>query len=219
MKKRWGCLAFALVVGTFSFQGATASADHYPPRGNLFLAKQSFMRLQFHINSLVIRISGGGHGGGHDDGGGGGERCRYIDNPHHCEENQWCHWDRESRRCRASNVLELNSEAIDTSVLSGDPQDDAGVNENDFAANLALQGMGSGLTRLGQKIDEAAALWGTPGFAVPWQQACQGASALLWANQGAKLAANLPPPGFVTAADFIPIDQELYSVRSLLFCP
>jgi hypothetical protein len=93
------------------------------------------------------------------------------------------------------------------------------VLENDVAANFALQGMGAGLDRLASDIDQAAMAFNQPDFWVYWGQACGRANGLLGANQAAKVAANIPPPGFVTAADFIPIDVELMQVKGLLMCP
>ena len=206
MKKNGKGFTFALMIGAFSLLAVTASAQEIPPRGNLFMAKQAVARAQQQVQVLVYRISGGGGGGGDDN------QCSAIMNYHQCIETQGCRWDREAGIC--TNIHRLN----DVDHRLGATGDD-GVDENDFAANFALQGMGSGLTNLGQKIDQATLAWGTPGFFAPWSQACSSASNLLLANQAAKVAANLPAPGLVSANDFVPIDQELTSVRSLLFCP
>ena len=198
-------LSAVILIASSSLFALNASAQDIPPRENLVLAKQAVVRTQAHVQQLILIISSGG-------GGGGGDQCAQIRDYRTCVATRGCTWDRETQVCRdihRSRDLDVNSNS------AADPS----VDENDFAANFALQGMGSALNNLGIKIDQAAAAWGTPAFFLPWNQACSSASSLVWANQAAKVSANLPPQGFVSANDFIPIDQELQSVRTLLFCP
>jgi hypothetical protein len=183
-----------------------------PSIQSLAQAKSIIVQTQMRVTRLIQKIAFGGGGGG---GGGGGDQCSRLMTRRNCVA-AGCSWNGQS--CFAT------SEQPDGSYPPGwegdqPPALTEDVLENDVAANFALQGLGHGLGLLANDIDYATATYALPEFWVHWGQACSRASFLLGANQAAKVSANLPPPGFVTAADFTPIDVELLQVKSLLMCP
>lgn len=208
------CIAASLCLSVALPGAEVAHARDRPSLENLFQAKQLVLQTKARIAGLIQRIAGGGD----HDGGGGGDQCgRFF----------------TSRKCMAAGCYWTGNACIASSGTHGGTPDDGypgwphdGISsaregdilENDVAANFALQGMGAGLERLAFDIDQAAATYNQPDFWIHWGQACSRATGLQGANQAAKVSANIPPPGFVTAADFIPIDLELLQVKALLMC-
>jgi hypothetical protein len=92
------------------------------------------------------------------------------------------------------------------------------VLENDNAAFFALSGMSKGTFALGQALDEAMALYGTPSFGQALGKVCGATLGLISANKGAKLAASLPEPRVYKPEVFDSFDIELEQVKAQTYC-
>jgi hypothetical protein len=187
---------------------APTFADQMPPRENLEAAKNIVIALESQVSQLVQEAQSGGQSGG---GQSGGQTCGQIRNQRTCNATSGCSWS--VRGDRGACYAQGGSFGVNADSAAGS------INENDTAAEFALQGLGSGLFQLADLIDQADANWGTPAFWGPWQQACQKDGKLLFGAQAGKVSAQLPAQGFVTPADFDSIESELQDVRSQLFCP
>lgn len=186
-----------------------AYARTQPPLENLIQAKTIVLQVKSRVAFLLQKIAFGG-------GGGDGNSCHRFVTKRKCMA-AGCFWD--GNACLASSTPPFGDDSYPNGSEEALADDRTDVLENDVAANFALQGMGAGLDLLASDIDQAALAFNQPAFWIYWGQACGRANGLLGANQAAKVSANIPPPGYVTAADFIPIDVELMQVKSLLMCP
>jgi hypothetical protein len=90
--------------------------------------------------------------------------------------------------------------------------------ENDRVAGFALQGLGVGLRRLGELIDQANANYYSPSFGFYWKEVCVKTAFLVKATQGGKVSAALPLQGLITPQDFALTEQELMDVRNQFYC-
>ena len=219
-------VAVCLCVSTGGLFQGEAYARTQPPLENLLQAKTLVLQVKSRVTFLIQKIAfGGGGGGGPDD-----DSCHRFLTKRKCMA-AGCFWT--GNACLSSATPHPGGTYPDDtypdSTYPGGTYPDASIEafpgvqpdqpENDVAANFALQGMGAGLDLLASDIDHAALAFNQPDFWIYWGQACGRANSLLVANQAAKVSANIPPPGYVTAADFIPIDVELLQVKALLMCP
>jgi hypothetical protein len=202
-------VAVCLCVSTGSLVQGEAYARVQPPLENLYQAKTLVLQVKSRIAFLIQKIAFGG-GGRPDD-----NSCHRFLTKRKCMA-AGCFWT--GNTCLSSATPQPDDTYPDGSIEAV-PGVQPDLPENDVAANFALQGMGAGLDLLAADIDHAALAFNQPDFWIYWGQACGRANGLLGANQAAKVSANIPPPGYVTAADFIPIDMELLQVKALLMCP
>jgi hypothetical protein len=200
-----------LSLSTFMLTSGALAQGAKPPLENLQYARsivdQSFAR----ISALLDRVYGGGHMPGgdwpsppQDDlppprgeepmPGGMGEGFLDGGSPH---------FPRVLTIDRTEDDFEIEEDHL----------------ENDKVAGYALQGIGTGLTYLGQLIDQANMNYYTPQFWMYQQKACMKASLIIKAAIGGKVSAALPLRGLITPQDFVETEQEAYAVRGQLYCP
>jgi len=198
-------LATSITAGSLAVVVATSAlADPtMPPRPNLVRAKQIAVQLQAEVQQILVRAQGGGTNPNPGS-------CQAIRDQRTCKATPGCGWLRGS--C-------VKSPPFTGVIAPGLAQDEGDVDENDNAAEFALEGLGSGLFQLGQLIDQANWAWGTPGFWQPWQEACQKDGELWFGADAGKVTASLPLQGFISPADFEPLEQELQDIHATLFCP
>lgn len=184
---------------------ANAFAQNRPPLQNVQIAQGKVATINAHVNRIVNRGQGGG--GGH--GGGGGDWCAQFRTPEQCPVRA-CTWRGHGRigRCEAArhggrhHFHPVNY----------------GHNENDAAALIAMQVMTIGMNALSNDLNNAAASYWTPQFFHWHNQVCDRSGRLIAANQGAKVAAAIPPSINIQPGEFDFIDQELIQVRQLMWC-
>ncbi len=127
----------------------------------------------------------------------GETHCSELTTRESCGESPFgCTWNPRSERCNPGGGV-----------------------ENDLLAISALLVIQNQLFQLGERIDQAIAVYPGPAYVALVAQACALSETIeAQAGLGQNLAA-LPVVGLVTPAEFIAIRQETDAVQSDLGCP